>query len=79
MDLRAAYSFYFCYDLFLILLCFEVAVMPIIYRFLHKNFPLEKGKAVAQGKSASYWRVVAVPVLAKLCDASLRGLFDFEK
>jgi hypothetical protein len=44
-----------------------------------KVIPFDKGKAVAHGMDAPYGRVVAVLVLDKLSDASLRGLYDLAK
>jgi hypothetical protein len=41
-----------------------------------KVVPFDKGKTVAHAIGASYQRAAAVPVLAKLLDAYLRGLFD---
>jgi hypothetical protein len=41
-----------------------------------KVVPFDMGKTVAHGTCAAYERVAVVPVLAKLSDASLCGLFD---
>jgi hypothetical protein len=38
--------------------------------------PFDEGKAVAHGTSTPYMRAAVVPELAKLSNASFRGLFD---